>query len=375
MEKLYGLDGNVVNLEQLIHLTSEALVVVPDFSTMFRTLLFQSIYTLAMCTYAFNGLFRHNDLHLRNICFTPWNDAQMSVDATYTLPCFPDDATQAFVNRHFRISSTYRAVMIDYGWSALLPGLGPDKDSRFYSMSDSGVMVDTLASELCYRDCGMSQTVPCQQYDLALLLFSIYTACTKAMKKSSVPPKVRDEFQAFVSMYQSLYEYVPLQVGRMSLDLQKHLLRSKCLPDSSIVVPTPEIVLCSSYFFQFRCASTARAAHAFGLRPSSSASSDEPVEVDEVSFLAGKGKWSKGVPPTGRFSGLLREVNKNITSWQEVPKRELSAQEESQWLKKPVADSVKSTRVLIDYSRLVSPIPLIEPLYVYVKSPTCGYTK
>lgn len=345
MERMHGLGNDVVNMEQLLHAAADGGVPEEEFAALFKTLIFQTIFTLSMCTYAFHGLFRHNDLHLKNVCFTPWNKAKAKVDAAYTLPCFPESSDEPFINRHFYVPSVYRAVMIDYGWSALLPGLGPDKDSRFYRADDVSrslrpLMVDILTSDASLKDCGMSQRVSSHHYDVALFMFSVFSVCHSIVRRSRAPKPIEVHLSAFIDFYKRMYDGVPMVAGRIPLGVQVHLLKSKTLPSSTKVVPTPELLLLDSYFDAFRCdeSESRSKQHVFGIHPSKAAMSNETIDrPDDMTFLAGKGTWTRHekewMPPFGRYSSLVAQVNKNVATWRLVRKRELNDDEAIEWKK------------------------------------------
>lgn len=339
MERLRGLAPDVLNMEQLIMHAGMGAMNPDEFPNLFRSLLFQTIFTLSACTYVFNGFFRHNDLHLRNVCFTPWNDARAPVSAMYSLRCFPHSREDAFVDRHFLLHTAYRAVMIDFGWSALLPPLGPLRDPRFFEVATSGhdhkpVMVDILASEPRFKDCGMSQQLPCQQYDLALFLFSVAALCRDVAKHSACPPAVQHELEEFLVFYNSFYADVPMVAGRIPLAVQAHLQRSR-KTQCGVPVPTAEGLLRSDYFAWFRCAADTKAAVAFGV-PHAQTRPPCSTSLRGDSALASKSEWSlvqgRWRPSVAPFALLVTTVYDNIAKWADVRSRGLTAEEESAWI-------------------------------------------
>ena len=363
MERLHG-DGNALNVEEFIQAAASAsatAATVEGFGSTLRALLFQALYTLSMCTLAFNGLFRHNDLHARNVCFTPWNSAAVPVRAHYTLRCFPDAGDRMFVDRCFLVTSEYRAVVIDYGWAVLLPGLGPDFDSRFFKSGPAAGLggkskrIDILATEASFKDSGMSQQVPCQTYDAALLMYSVYTVSVTALAAhtSGVPETVRSELLEFNAFYETMYRGVPHAAGRLPLPLQRHLLRARTVPGTNVVVPTTERLLRSSYFSAFRCGTEfppdAGTRYSFGCNASDTVLNVDVKEADggpelkpDNCYLAGGGQpWHEGTPATGSFQELLQKVMKNVQSWRSVTSvRKMTPLEEMEWMDGPATASV-----------------------------------
>ena len=384
MEKLIGTgDPGIVNLEDLIMHAAAGDVDPVFFTGVFRALVFQALFTLSSLTFAFKGLFRHNDLHLRNVCFTPWNSAKLDVKTAYVLRCFPDNVSGGkFVDRHFCFSTAYRAVLIDYGWAALLPGLGPALDARFHRVftnrsKSSQKVVNILESSMAYQDCGMSQQVPCQAYDAALLMYSIFTTCFHAETMPCCIPVVRKELREFLSFYDTAYRAVPHVAGRLSLQLQQHLLRSRYVPGTKTAVPTTESLLRATYFACFR-SSTRAEEHTFGLCPSPAAitrqcGSELDVELDDFDTpLAGKGQWKSSPtaitggkayndPPMGSFKTLLCAVIQNINDWKSVGFRSMDPKEEADWVaatkKRSVDESVIAEKWKYEKQPSLSPAP------------------
>ena len=367
MERLHGDGKAALNLEEFILQAADGGECL-EFGNTLRVLIFQALYTLSMCTLAFNGLFRHNDLHARNVCFTPWNSAGVPVTARYELRCFPDAADGMFVDRSFMLASTYRAVIIDYGWAALLPGLGPDFDARFFKVGTAAAddkKIDILATTAAFKDSGMSQQIPCQAYDASLFMYSIYAASLTVLSSSSlnVSAEARHELLAFNTFYDSFYREVPQTSGRLGLSLQRHLLRSRTVPGGSCVVPTTEQLLRAPYFAAFRCETAPRdhELHRFGCNASESVLDSQELQPALASELqcylaGGKKAWEAGSPPTGGFAGLLKQVMGNIQRWKTgTAVRKMETAEEEAWVSL-VSDSVSS-------------LPLPSPLCQQLESP------
>ena len=346
MERLRGVAPHILNLEQLIAHAGKGAVDTAEFPNLLRCLLFQTVFTLSACTHVFNGLFRHNDLHLRNVCFTPWNDAVAPVTAMYSLRCFPHSRDGEFVDRHFLLHTAYRAVIIDFGWSALLPPLGPPRDPRFFDAGTATsaargdgkpAMVDVLRSDVRFKDSGMSQQLPCQQYDLALFFYSLAALCAETAAVAGCPPAVKEELAAFLAFYDAYYAGVPMVAGRLPLSVQHHLQKSR-KTRCGVVVPTAERLLKSDYFACLRCTGDARAAVAFGVPHARTVA---PNGVQGDSLLAGKGDWTlvedRWGPPTAPLSSLVATVYDNICKWAGVRSRRLYLEEESQWVDVPTA--------------------------------------
>ena len=379
MERLHGDGTGSLNLEDLIlFAASGRRGEDATFGETLRGMIFQVLFTLSMCTFAFNGLFRHNDLHLRNVCFTPWNSAGAPLLARYAVRCFPERADGMFVDRYFTFASVYRAVIIDFGWAALLPGMGPELDARFFraaatsSSAAAGkpAVIDILASDSSFKDSGMSQQVPCQTYDAALLMYSIYTVSLTAIAMSTCPSVVAQELRAFNAFYETAYKSVPHVAGRLGLPLQRHLLRARTVPGSAVAVPTLETLLRSNYFSAFRCETEASAAvvHSFGCDASSAVKIENEglAAFDGESQecpLAGKGAWNIdahgiGHAPTGAFSDLLAEVMKNIARWKTgVAFRKMYPDEEAAW---KTEDASVCTAVLSSHA-FAAPLDFLSP--------------
>jgi hypothetical protein len=338
LEKLRGVVNSTtgrVNIEDLITGVSRGEVHVPNFGAVFRSLVLQTLYTLTMCTLAFKGRFRHNDLHARNVCLTPWTDTGASIPVHYVLPCFPSDVSQPFVNKHFSMQSTYRAVMVDFGWSTIT---GTNRDARFFrpvATTKSMAMRDLLATDPGYKHCGMSQRVPCHQYDVALFMYSVYSVCLLACVNLKCPPDATYELREFMHMFNTLYDGVPMVAGRLSLDLQKRLLRFRTTGGAKDTrVPTAESILHDDYFTQFRADAPIPSAHpyVFGLTPSPGVcigATDSKwlvVGKEESSYLAGIGPWElrgeRWGPATGFLSDLLTTLHTSVTDWKRVHTRD-----------------------------------------------------
>lgn len=392
MERLHGLRDDVVNLEQLLVSAAAGEVHVSDFRHMFRGLVFQTLHALAMSTCVFNGLFRHNDLHARNVCFTPWNNFRVPLTARYTLPVFPDKPGDAFIQHHFLLTMAYRAVIIDYGWAALLPGMGPDKDSRFYkAASDSmsvpslvggPIMIDTLATNAACRNSGMSQRVPSQHYDAALLMYSLSSICQTVLNSGTSSEDIRTEMIEFVEMYTDLYAGVPHIIGRLQLSLQRELLMSKTVPGTSIEVPTPQSLLLHPYFAMFRTTHRHERTHVFGICSDTNCAPRLPTPK-HLSKLAGKGQWTRTrmgawTAPVDKFSNVLADVQRSVARWKmDTPKREMDEDEQHQWMTNtttvPLSNSI--SRVFECTESCMSPVVSLahDVRYISPVSPACGY--
>lgn len=209
MEKLTGiptLDGTFVyNLQDLIVQGIKGRIA--DFDVMFKTVLFQVLYTVTTWTYLTDGLFRHNDLYARNIGLSAFysEDATPPSLSYVVYTCRTKDAP--FVKTTFAMDTHVRAVVLDFGWSALLPKLGPRRDSRFFHQIRPGSNARSLSKLLRVRpvvaESGMSQSSFSHHYDCTLLMVSCYML-TLREPTARLPP-VLSEFKA---MYEATYSRV-----------------------------------------------------------------------------------------------------------------------------------------------------------------------
>ena len=210
MEKLTGLQtrtGSVIyNLQDLV--VEGAKNNIDDFDAVFRTVLFQVLYTITTWTYLTDGSFRHNDLYARNVGlsrFTAAPDAP-PVNAEYVVHTTPRGDKTAYVESMFCVRTNVRAVVLDFGWSAVLPTLGPKRDARFYRQCRAkGKLVRQVCTRSIADESGMSQSVFSHHYDCTLLMVSVYMLIVRQMTSSRLLPQVLQEFK---TLYESTYKHL-----------------------------------------------------------------------------------------------------------------------------------------------------------------------
>ena len=169
------------------------------------------------------------------------------------------------------------------------------------------------------------------------------------------------------------------------MPLQRHLLRSRTVPQTSIAVPTTESLLRAPFFNAFRCdtVKSSKVEHSFGCDASSTViipgeSHVSPEERSRQCPLAGKGSWNidahgVGHAPTGSFAQLLSEVLKNVTSWKTgIINRKMDSREEAEWISPSIKDTTPVKSIPLSTSAsFESPCEKFFPALerVFVKSP------
>ena len=410
MEKLSGLrsvDGTVMyNLQDLLVEGMQGKV--HDFDTVFRVVMFQVLYTVTTWTYLTDGLFRHNDLYARNVglsTFESKNDDASSPSLpslpslTYVVYCHPSSRGDPFLKTTFGMHTAMRAVVLDFGWSALLPRLGPDFDTRFYQRADaSGSRECRMQVKDLIASSGMSQARYSHHYDCTLLMVSVYMI-TSRRAESGLPP-VLQEFRA---LYRALYGNLHLSdmmhagplVGRLTNEAQRALnddakLVCRLRPSSSkhaahaapftVLVPKARDLILNPFFSKFRrtddCADMAATASAmasarptitFGIDMGSSSPAGDhhdpssvitPTKIttpclqnfdatspiapikgapDSSTCFIDGGSWRQ---PMGAYDDLLGTMSRIRERYRRMPVRCMTPHEATSWVPstpKPVA--------------------------------------
>jgi len=402
MEKLTGiptLDGTFVyNLQDLIVQGMKGRVV--DFDVIFRTVLFQVLYTVTTWTYLTDGLFRHNDLYARNIGLSTFVSADDTASklsyVVYT--CRSRDAP--YVKTTFAMETRLRAVVLDFGWSALLPKLGPRRDSRFFQQCRPGTQkAAALSKSLRVRpvvaNSGMSQSLFSHHYDCTLLMVSCYMLILRE-PASRLPPVLLE----FKSMYEATYSHIHESdmmhgehlVGRLTSDAQALLnagSKLTCKPrttttagrrfDTFVVsVPHSREILAFPFFSCFRsgCSAdvvssicsgidmgsairnslqdvdsqaTIRPTKAVVQTPTRQHTSKSPIAPASVSLETEfeTGLWKQAF---GCYDDLLAQASVIHERYRNVPVRSMTPDEAALWLsgasaaaKKKTSESVSAT--------------------------------
>lgn len=320
METLTGIratDGTVLyNLQDLLVAGIRGRV--DDFDNVFRTVLFQVLYTVTTWTYLTGGLFRHNDLYARNVGLSTFCDAEASpVDLTYVVHTHPALRSDLFIQRVFSMRTRLRAVVLDFGWSALGTGLGPSYDARFYRQvhDTKGMVVRDLVTTS-----GMSQKTFSHHYDPTLLMVSLFTITSRAPETGlpSVLREFRDVYKATYGMlHMSDMMHSNELIGRLTNEAQRTLNAGKrltCTPRRvgvgsaaqppaqpfTISVPNASELLMLPFFAGFRRAAAEPASLCFGidmgvLSPHCTSDAESPVTITPTRLA---------VPPSWNFDTL-----------------------------------------------------------------------
>lgn len=339
MEVLRGLptvDGRrVYNLSELI--SEAARNNINNLDTLLPSILFQVMYTVAALGLATTANFRHNDLHACNIGLTVRGDGgKEDVQPWYYVmeefcPSKKAGATGSmFVQRPFAVSANVRAVILDYGWAALMHDLKPvhpTKDRRFFDKDGKPLS--------CCVSSGMSSTQRTHHYDSSLLMHAVFQDCVTAYKQirkrysadvKKLPPAVASAYaacKAFLMVYRRHYgqaltdknvvyaEYP----GRLKLDVQQSLVNGRHVrlaqsPLEVATVPRPEQLLMSDYFKPLRVAEVpVGASYVFGKQPSLKARGSPVFVVTPSSKVCAESSGDQLYDPDG-VEGLVQRAHK-----------------------------------------------------------------
>lgn len=325
-------DGSrVLDMKQVIVAGLAGKMVGPDgadeFEQLLVTLLFQVLFTIAMWNASTGNSFRHNDLHLSNVCVTYWNAAHTPVEVEYRLPG-PDGSVCVFV-----LNTPYCATVIDFGYSALLPRAGgPVFDPRFYFFDTNQEKLTrdpksfNGVQETKFVKWGLSHRQESKHYDSLLFMF----ATLLQFGRSKHP--VADGFRTF---YSRCFGNVHLSdrfmfkkdcSGRLTPEGQRKLMEGKPVTIGTrvLTVLDPVAALMDPFFARFRGMSTLPSRQfVYGLDPSPAAVSgaDSLVTSRTISSLAHNPcdvKWkpvfsAKGVltnlPKPGLWSSITRRLD------------------------------------------------------------------
>ena len=375
MEKLTGLQtraGAVIyNLQDLI--VEGAKNNIENFDAVFRTVLFQVLYTVTSWTYLTDGAFRHNDLYARNVGlsrFTSTPDAP-AVNVEYvvhTTPRGDNGDKTAYLESVFCLCTNVRAAIVDYGWSAVLPTLGPRRDARFYRQCRAkGKLLRQVCTRSIADDSGMSQSVFSHHYDCTLLMVSVYMLIVRQTSSSRGIPPVLQEFKTlYESTYKGLHNSDMMHAGaligrltnkaqdvlRKGVRLQCSLRADKQISGKScafaVTVPNARDLLMFPFFsgFRTRCKSCMDGAVLrFGI-PVGNTTSVTPVSVQTPTrqHVSGSpiapssdphdaefstGCWKQSM---GNYGTLLEKIQSIRARYRDATARAMTDAEADAWM-------------------------------------------
>lgn len=234
---------------------------IDNFGLMFRVALFQVLYTIQTSLIASGGWFRHNDLHVRNVCMGQFFGTRRSRTIPYEVCEAGGTSCKSFTITRWRfdVPAVVRAVIIDFGWAAFLPGqgVGPLFDSRFFSTRDGR----TFEMKEC---AGMSSTTLSRHYDMFMFMASVYSTIEKATTVGVELDPIIMEFKAlyrksFGHMNLSRDVVVAVGNGRLTLKAQAELYQSGRMTftyhgedgrvlTETVSPPTTDSLLCNPFF-------------------------------------------------------------------------------------------------------------------------------
>ena len=176
------------------------------FPALLKAVLFQVTFTVAMWCRATDNGFRHNDLNAYNVCVTQFRPDGAAVRVVYKLPT-PDGSGE----RTFVLHTPYRAVIVDFGFAALLPVAGgADFDARFYV--DNFADPDTAQplqragagfKEIMFHKSGMSHSQPCAHYDILFFMYAVRQEMVRGA--STATAAATASRRAFLHMYSAVF--------------------------------------------------------------------------------------------------------------------------------------------------------------------------
>lgn len=309
------------------------------FEESFFIIIFQVLFTIHTWTILTQGRVRHNDLYVKNIGLSIMPDDAPPEYNTHFFPSAPD---KPFISATFRLpsGSKLRAVVLDFGWAAALPGLGPAHDQRFVYPESRGGKV-CLRQRSIILNSGMSQKLPSHHYDSTLFMYSISAAINTASKSTSLPCALKRFQRMYARHYGKLYAssamYHGALCGRLTTAVQRSLLKSSRLSyklngsKKTITLPTAQDLLLDGVFAFLRCPSpTPVSPMAFGLRspvPSRPLPvsdyigvdlSASPISPSTVSWRRVLGRWQQ---PCAPYETLLSSIHEMYEFWQKKETR------------------------------------------------------
>lgn len=247
IEALDGIEttdgGRVHDLRTFVHAGVAGRI--RDFDAQFRAAMFQTLFTLqALAVLTANGI-RHNDLHSKNVGVTTWGPDDSARVVEYNV-CMDG------VVWRYRVASPMRAVLLDHGWTAVLPRVGgPDHDSRFFDVqpttrSRKGQQPVFGAFE---TKSGMSSVLPCELYDHALVMSCVLTEIVN--HKAPLSPCLQEFKAMYDELYSGLRENKLLRTSgnfaaRLTLESQKS-------GTAAALGPKLNTVLRHAFFAPLRC--------------------------------------------------------------------------------------------------------------------------
>jgi hypothetical protein len=291
-----------------------------DFDALLRAVLLQMFHTMTVLEQATYRAFRHNDLYAANVGLD-WLEEEVTAHYVLNTPKAAKIGPGCFT-LHTRV----RAVMLDYGFAALVPKVGPQYDTRFFEVGTTHAPAHATSPAFIERDVlrqfGMSQRQPSRYYDVTLLTYSVWNAFSRALAAAPTAPlqPAKDCKDAFyvglVEQYLSLWRSDAMCVGeargRLTMDAQERLNQG---PTS--IVATAEDLMLLPYFTGLRSVpASADTGLWFGFVPSAYQDPDvcPPVGMSDASVLgAGEAPWRRGtaswIPPRGSYRALLEKLH------------------------------------------------------------------
>ncbi len=244
------------------------------FDDVLRAVVFQVMFTIAMWNACTQDGFRHNDLHCGNVCLTYWRSDRKPVNVQYRLP-----GPETGAEKVFNLFTPYCAVIVDFGYAALLPHAGGTPfDQRFYclnriSAAETLKRSPTSANGLLetrFKEWGLSHLQPSRHYDSCLFAFAVLHGIARNARPAS--KAFRDFHQrCFGTAYASKNMFKRQAAGRLTPAAQARLMESGSLHINrrDTHVCDASEALDDTYFMDFRVhAPIPSDTLCFGSRPS-----------------------------------------------------------------------------------------------------------
>jgi hypothetical protein len=226
------------------------------FDSVLRAVAFQVLFTIAAWNVCTSNGFRHNDLHCGNVCLTYWRSDRKPVEVQYRLP------SSDGVERVFKLFTPYCAVVVDFGYAALLPHAGGTPfDPRFYCLNRivspeplkrSAAAANGLL-ETRFKEWGLSHTQPSRHYDSCLFAFAVLHGIARSAHPAA--KAYRDFHQrCFGTTYASKNMFKRQAAGRLTPAAQMRLMTVGTLPVNrrDYRILDANEALEDEYFVQFR---------------------------------------------------------------------------------------------------------------------------
>ena len=243
------------------------------FDEVLRAVVFQVLFTVAAWTVCTHTGFRHNDLHCGNVCLSYWRSDKKAVDVEYRLPLANG------VERVFKLCTPYCAVIVDFGYAALLPHAGGTPyDSRFYCLNRIAATEPLKRSatasngllETRFKEWGLSHIQPSRHYDSCLFAFAVLHGIVRSAHPASKAYQAFHQ-RCFGTVYSSKNMFKRQAAGRLTPAAQVRLMSVGTLPVNrrEFRVLDAFEVLEDEYFTPFRISTLEPAGVlCFGSKPS-----------------------------------------------------------------------------------------------------------